>query len=235
MYSDVDHWVKSCVHCAMKKTPRTTAKAPLLPIPVEGPFDRVAVDCVGPFPPSRSGNRYLVVFSWLGGPRLLLCHALKIQWLPISSSTKSWLVMAHLAHFFLTRGRNFLSQLVSEVCRILDTKQLRATAYHPQTDGLVERFNGTPKPNHVVDFLLHYLDDFHTLGHPSSPICQRNLDTYINFFKEWCIAIHPDKLINWMANNLYCDSRNRIRHNQATSTDTEQQIWRNCITTSILV
>ena len=47
MYSDVDHWVKPCVHCAMKKTPRTTAKAPLLPIPVEGPFDRVAVDCVG--------------------------------------------------------------------------------------------------------------------------------------------------------------------------------------------
>ena len=111
--------------------------------------------------PSTALDCYLVVFSWLGGPRLLLCHALKLKGLPISSSTKSWLVMAHLAHFFLTRGRNFLSQLVSEVCRILDTKQLHTTAYHPQTDGLVERFNGTLKPNHVVDFLLHYLDDFH--------------------------------------------------------------------------
>ena len=49
----------------MKKTPRTTTKAPLLPIPVEGPFDRVGVDCVGPFPPSRSGNRYLVFSDYL--------------------------------------------------------------------------------------------------------------------------------------------------------------------------
>ena len=29
------------------------------------------------------------------------------------------------------------------VCRIMDTRKLHTTAYHPQTDGLAERFNGT--------------------------------------------------------------------------------------------
>ena len=62
MFKDVEHWCRSCVDCSMHKTPRNRAKAPL-PIPVEGAFDRVAVDCLGPFPESYSGNRYIVVFS----------------------------------------------------------------------------------------------------------------------------------------------------------------------------
>ena len=63
MFKDVEHWVKSCVECSMRKSPRNSKKAPLLPIPVEGAFDRVAVDVLGPFPPSSKGSRYIVVFS----------------------------------------------------------------------------------------------------------------------------------------------------------------------------
>ena len=40
-------------------------------------------------------------------------------------------------------GSNFLSELVSEVCRKMNTSKLSTSAYHPQSDGLVERFNGT--------------------------------------------------------------------------------------------
>ena len=45
--------------------------------------------------------------------------------------------------FLTDRGSNFLSSLVTEVCRLLNTKKVNATAYRPQTDGLVERFNNT--------------------------------------------------------------------------------------------
>ena len=44
MFKDVERWVKSCVKCSMRKSPRNSKKAPLLPIPVEGAFDRVTVD-----------------------------------------------------------------------------------------------------------------------------------------------------------------------------------------------
>ena len=63
MYKDIQHWVRSCVDYQMRKTPRNRKKTPLLPIPVEGAFDRVGVDCLRPFPESYSGNRYVVVFS----------------------------------------------------------------------------------------------------------------------------------------------------------------------------
>ena len=46
----------------MRKTLRNRKRALLLPIPVKGAFDRVAVDCLGPFPESYSGTRYVVVF-----------------------------------------------------------------------------------------------------------------------------------------------------------------------------
>ena len=41
------------------------------------------------------------------------------------------------------QGRNFESKLMAEVCGLLDIKKTRTTAYHPQSDGMVERFNQT--------------------------------------------------------------------------------------------
>ena len=41
------------------------------------------------------------------------------------------------------RGPNFLSVLFLEVCRWLKVKKVNTSGYHPQTDGLVERFNAT--------------------------------------------------------------------------------------------
>ena len=41
------------------------------------------------------------------------------------------------------RGRSFLSGLMVEVWKLLGIHYVNSTAYHPQTDGLVERFNRT--------------------------------------------------------------------------------------------
>ena len=50
------------------------------------------------------------------------------------------------------------------------------------------------KKQYDVSFLLHYLDDFHTLGPPNSQTCQRNVDTSIQQFQDWGIPLHPDKM-----------------------------------------
>uniref|UniRef100_A0A9J7Z8P6 Integrase catalytic domain-containing protein n=1 Tax=Cyprinus carpio carpio TaxID=630221 RepID=A0A9J7Z8P6_CYPCA len=39
----------------------------------------------------------------------------------------------------------FMSRLMADLCTLLKVKQLRTSVYHPQTDGLVERFNQTLK------------------------------------------------------------------------------------------
>ncbi|KAI9551348.1 hypothetical protein GHT06_005864 [Daphnia sinensis] len=52
------------------------------------------------------------------------------------------------------QGTNFLSSLIEEVCKLFKIRRIRTTAYHPQTDGLVERFNRT-----LCDMLACYVAD----------------------------------------------------------------------------
>ena len=41
------------------------------------------------------------------------------------------------------RGANFLSELLLEVCKLMGIEKLNTSGYHPQTDGMVEKFNST--------------------------------------------------------------------------------------------
>ena len=130
----------------MKKTPRNKSKAPLLPIPGEGAFDHLAVDILGPFPVSDNGNQYIAVFSdyymcWPEAFALPSTEAPRIAQLLIDeilsrNDAPRTLLSDH--------GPNFLSSIVKEVCHLVNTWKANTTAYHPQTDGLVEWSNGTP-------------------------------------------------------------------------------------------
>ena len=39
------------------------------------------------------------------------------------------------------QGQNFESALISELCKLLGITKTRTTPYHPQSDGMIERFN----------------------------------------------------------------------------------------------
>ena len=52
-------------------------------------------------------------------------------------------------------GTNLLSHPMTGVCQLLGIKKLNTTSYHPQCDGLAERFNRTLKSmlrKHASDF-----------------------------------------------------------------------------------
>ena len=48
-----------------------------------------------------------------------------------------------LSEIFMDLGTNIMSKLLSELYHLLHVRPIRASPYHTQTDGLVERFNGT--------------------------------------------------------------------------------------------
>ena len=52
------------------------------------------------------------------------------------------------------RGSNFTSRLFNSLCKKLKTKHKTTTAYHPQSNGMTERFNKT-----VVEMIRKYVDD----------------------------------------------------------------------------
>ena len=128
----------------MKKVPRGKQKAPLLLIPVEGAFDTVAMDILGPLPVTNDGNRYIIVFSdyythWPETFALPSIEAPRIAQLLVDE-----IVARHSAPHKLLSDRepNFLAAIVKEVCHLINTPRQHTTAYHPQTDG-DDRFNGT--------------------------------------------------------------------------------------------
>ena len=45
----------------------------------------------------------------------------------------------------MDQGTNFTSRLLEKLYQLLGVKAIRTSPYHPQTDGLVERFNGMLK------------------------------------------------------------------------------------------
>ena len=143
MRGDIILWCQACLTCASRQVGRATS-APLTPIPVAGAFDRVGVDVLH-FPKSSAGNQYAIVFvdyltKW---PEVFAAPdqtAFTIAKLFVEEIVCRHGVPAQLLS---DRGKAFLSQLMREVCEVLGVKKLNTTAYHPQTDGLVERFNRT--------------------------------------------------------------------------------------------
>ncbi len=143
MRTDILKWCRGCLTCATRRIGRQE-KPPLVPIPVAGPFDRVGVDVLQ-LPTSYEGNQYAVVFvdyltKWpevfptkdqttLTIARLLVEHVISRHGVP--------------ADLLSDRGTPFLSKLMQEVCQLMGIHKVNTTAYHPQTDGLVERFNRT--------------------------------------------------------------------------------------------
>ena len=143
MRSDITHWSKSCLTCATYGRGQSV-RPPLTPIPVSGPFDRVGIDIIK-FPHSTKGNQYAVVFmdyltKW---PEVF---AVPDQ----TAATIARLLVEEIVsrhgvptEILSDRGKAFLSSLMKETVKILGIHQTNTTAYHPQTDGLVERFNRT--------------------------------------------------------------------------------------------
>jgi len=141
MRSDIHKWCNGCLVCATRQSNRAT-HPPLNPIPVEGPFHCVGVDVIQ-FPKSQSRNQNAIVFTdyltkWpevftTKDQTALTIAELFVEEIVCRHSVPSQLLSDH--------GAAFLSRLMMEICNLLGVKKINTTAYHPQTNGLTERFN----------------------------------------------------------------------------------------------
>ena len=144
LFRDVAEFCRSCGSC-QKLSKRKPCRAPLIPLPVlEEPFSRIAMDIVGPLPRSHSGKRYILVVCDYATryPEAILLKSIEAEC--VAEELVTLFSRMGIPKEILTdQGSNFTSQLLTEVYHLLHVHPMRTTPYHPQTDGLVERFNQT--------------------------------------------------------------------------------------------
>ncbi|MCP3667793.1 MAG: DDE-type integrase/transposase/recombinase, partial [Gammaproteobacteria bacterium] len=138
-------YVRHCPDCQTKKNPPQAERAPMVPIPVTGPWATVGVDILGPLPITERGNSFILVFTdYL--TKWVECFCLHDQKATtVAKCLIEGVICQHSCMFRLLsdQGTNFLSGLVKQVCEIFRVKKVDGTPFHPQTDGLTEKFNAT--------------------------------------------------------------------------------------------
>lgn len=160
MYRTIARYVRSCVPCQFRKTPASSHHGLLQPLPCPPvPFHRVGIDLFGPLPRTSAGNRWVLV---------VIDHATRyVESAALPNATASEvaafflhaIVLRHGAPSVLLsdRGRQFLSDTVDELLRACNTVHKVTSAYHPQCNGLTERFNRT-----LADMISMYVSADHS-------------------------------------------------------------------------
>ena len=147
LLADVERHVALCIHCQRERHRRRTLETTtgLIEQPC-APFELCSMDFIGPFETSEDMNFVLIV----------ICHF--THWvIAIPTRTRAAPVVARALveevfcrygvpkRLLSDRGSEFCSELVRQIHQTLHVKQLFTTADHPQSNGMVERVNGTIK------------------------------------------------------------------------------------------
>jgi hypothetical protein len=120
-------------------------KEPLRPVVASAPWNSVVIDILGPFPASAKHNKYILVCMDRFTKWPECCALRNIRAETVARAFVALVVTRHSIPLECQsdQGTQFTSSLFKEVGRILGMKDTYSAAYHPQAQGLVERFNNT--------------------------------------------------------------------------------------------
>ncbi|GFX44640.1 transposon Tf2-6 polyprotein [Trichonephila clavipes] len=156
MYRNVVRYVMHCRECQRRKSVPQRPPGRLVPIPPAiAPFHRIGIDLLGIFPKSAHGNKWIIVYTDYS-TRYAITKALPTAEVDeIAKFLLEEIVLRHGAPrvIITDRGAVFRSRLVSSLVDLCNIDHRFTTAYHPQTNGLTERFNKT-----LADMLSMYVD-----------------------------------------------------------------------------
>ncbi|XP_039608797.1 uncharacterized protein LOC120528708 [Polypterus senegalus] len=143
---ELRRFCQSCPVCQLRQISQRD-QAPLVPIPlIDVPFERIGVDLVGPIEPLVPGHKYILVMVDYATPYPKAVPLRAANTKNIAQELVGLFSRVGIPEEVLTdQGTPFTSDTFKEVAKLLHIKHLKTSFYHPQMDGLVERFNQTLK------------------------------------------------------------------------------------------
>ncbi len=139
-------WCVACCECQLVY-PVASPKAPLYPLPLlEVPFERIGMDLIGPLESSAHGHCFALVLVDYATRHPEAMHLRTISAKSVVDALFRVISRVGIPKEILTdQDTAFMSRTSSELYKLLGIKSISTSVYHPQTDGLVERFNRTLK------------------------------------------------------------------------------------------
>jgi hypothetical protein len=141
MKQEIEDYVKKCEICQKNKITQHKIKMPLQITTPEVVWEKCRMDIVGPLTVTTEGHKYILTFQ-----DELSKYTIAV---PISRQDAKTIARVFVEEIVLKfgipqvilteQGSNFLSELFTNVCKLLKIKKLKSTAFHPQTNGALER------------------------------------------------------------------------------------------------
>lgn len=146
MKRQVTLWSRSCLSCQAAKINRHNIAPVIQMVPASEKFGSINVDFVGPLPNCK-GYQYIMT--------AIDRYSRWVEAIPLQSATAettadcliaNWISRYGIPESITTdRGPNFQSELFNHLLKRLGCTHYSTTAYHPQHNGLIERFHRTVK------------------------------------------------------------------------------------------
>lgn len=146
MRKDIRDWARTCIQCQRAKIGRHVKLQPETFPHTGSRFDHVHLDIIGPMTPS-DGNTYCLT--------MMDRFSRWPEAIPIPNHQAETVAKAFFTHWIsrfgtpkiitTDQGSEFESRLFTALVQVVGSKRIRTTAYHPASNGLIERWHRTLK------------------------------------------------------------------------------------------
>jgi len=143
MAKDITTWARECVRCQLVKTGKLVKIQPaVIPTPSRR-FSHLHVDLVGPLPVAAQGQKYILTIidrstRWVEAVPLADISASSVA----EAMVHTWFSRFGLPDTITSdQGVQFTSAVWTALRNLHNIRRSLTTAYHPQANGMVERFH----------------------------------------------------------------------------------------------
>lgn len=154
MARDVEEFIARCSSCQRNKVSRINKIPMKITTSASKPMERVFLDIVGPLPITYNNNRYILTFEddLTKFSEAIPLPDAEAETIAEAFVTKIICKFSAPQVILTDMGTNFLSKLFKAVCKLLSSKKINSSPYHPQTNPVERTHRG------LKEYLRSYVD-----------------------------------------------------------------------------